>query len=286
MKKSIIILICLIACLTIQASRPYEVTVNTTLNVRNAASPKAAIIGKLHHGDQIEVLSIKGHWAEIRYNNQTAFVAAKYITALPPQVSDDVEDINNQYNYHSEVLETEDEENQLTVESSTFPTDCNYRIAANGDIIKHHLFYGAQYDLMSFKSSKSSLYGVFLSIPSISHWGAFHLGAELTMLINAGIINDWGIGFDFGPSFRIDIADNVFINCPVNARMSKTFNEYDVEDYDSYDDYKDSETTWGAVIKPSLYFFPIKKCGFYIGPQLTIYKECDFGLQAGIALEL
>lgn len=269
------------------ASTPYEVTAKTSLNVRSSASAKGAVIGKLYNGERIEVVEIQGQWAVISYGGRTAYVSSRYIAPLPVSQSETGEEPATQnISEKEESAAPENTVEQEYVYSKEEPASGNYRIDSNGDTVLHYMYYGAQYDLMSFKTGKSSTYGAFLSVSSFSHWGCFHLGAELSMLINAGVIDNWGVGFDFGPSMRVDITDNVFVNIPVNVRMAKVWYEYDVNSGIDPDDFKDSETNWGAVIKPSLYFFPSGKFGMFIGPQLTIFDKCEFGMQAGIALEL
>lgn len=290
MKKPLLCLLGLVlgVCSAV-ASMPYEVTAKTSLNVRSSASSQGAVIGKLYSGERIEVVSVTGSWAEISYKGRTAYVSSRYITPLSDtqsRRSEEPKERNHIEKDESDMDTDVDVENQSTAPMREYPSEGNYRIDTNNEVVTHYMFYGAQYDLLTFKSAKSSLYGVFWSISSLSHWGRFHVGADLSMRINAGIIDDWGYGCDFGPSVRVDITDNVFVNMPVNARMAKVWNNYDVNSGESVDEHKDSRTSWGAVIKPSIYFFPAPKFGLFIGPQLNISDGCDIGMQAGIALEL
>lgn len=63
---------------TAAAQDRYEVTA-TRLNVRKAASAESAVLGSLSKGDQVDVYSFKGGWAEIEFKNGRAYVAKKYI---------------------------------------------------------------------------------------------------------------------------------------------------------------------------------------------------------------
>lgn len=81
-------------CSMAAAQERYVVTA-TKLNVRKAASAEAAIVGGLSKGDQVDVYSFKGGWAEIGFKNGKAFVSKKYIEKLddgsvskPPRKTD------------------------------------------------------------------------------------------------------------------------------------------------------------------------------------------------------
>lgn len=56
------------------------VNVKTSLNVRNAPSEKATIIGSLKSGATVSVYSkTKSGWSEIRYKSKKAYVSTKYL---------------------------------------------------------------------------------------------------------------------------------------------------------------------------------------------------------------
>ena len=58
-----------------KATTTYEVTgLSTYLNVRK--SPNGAIVGSLHNGDRVEVVSISNGWAKISNGN---YIFDKYI---------------------------------------------------------------------------------------------------------------------------------------------------------------------------------------------------------------
>ncbi|MGM9845475.1 MAG: hypothetical protein ACI30K_04525 [Muribaculaceae bacterium] len=120
----------------------------------------------------------------------------------------------------------------------------------------------------------SSSYGLGMVATSISHWGRFHVGANINFSINAGFVDDWGCIIDFGPSVRVDIANNLFVNMPVDVVCVATFPEGST----------DTKTSWGARIAPSLHFFFSKKFGIFAGPQVSFGGSAtDFGMQAGLS---
>lgn len=145
--------------------------------------------------------------------------------------------------------------------------------------VLHKTFVVAQYQIGDFREARyTSCYGLGLVFPTIHHWGAVHVGANLNFSINAGIVDDWGCIIDFGPSVRFDIAENVFVNIPVDARCAVTFPEG-----------SDSQSNWGMQIAPTLHVFLTKRIGLFVGPQMTIGFASEskpaFGLVAGLSYE-
>ena len=151
------------------------------------------------------------------------------------------------------------------------------RTDSEGNTIDQALFAVAEYQMGNFDYPKdSSWYGVGMVASSISHWGRFHVGANINFLINAGVADDWGCIIDFGPSVRVDIVKNVFVNMPVDVVCVATFPEGS----------SDTHTSWGARIAPSLHVFLSKKFGIYAGPQVTFGlggSSAQFGMQAGLS---
>ncbi|BAQ10104.1 N-acetylmuramoyl-L-alanine amidase [Bacillus sp. OxB-1] len=58
-----------------------KATVNN-LNVRAAASGTAKAVGKLNRGQKVEVISIDGYWAKIKFNSETAYVHKSYLKLI------------------------------------------------------------------------------------------------------------------------------------------------------------------------------------------------------------
>ena len=52
------------------------------LNIRSKASLSSDVIGKLKKDDVVEIVSLQGEWYEIKNQDATAFVAAKFVTEL------------------------------------------------------------------------------------------------------------------------------------------------------------------------------------------------------------
>lgn len=60
-----------------------EMTYKTTanLNIRSTPGTDGEILGKLAAGEEVNVLSIQDGWAQIEYQNKTAYISEKYLTA-------------------------------------------------------------------------------------------------------------------------------------------------------------------------------------------------------------
>lgn len=155
--------------------------------------------------------------------------------------------------------------------------DPAYRIDSDGNPVYHSFYCVAQYQIGDFDFAKESgFYGLGMVVSSFSHWGRFHLGFNINLSINAGLVDDWGMDVDFGPSMRVDISKHVFVNMPIDAVCVATF-----------PDGGDTQTDWGAKIAPSLNVFATDRFGLFVGPQVMFSfsgdSDATFGLVAGLS---
>lgn len=163
---------------------------------------------------------------------------------------------------------------------ATASANATKRIDSDGNTVYHHFIVPLQYQMQTFDFPKeSSLYGTGLVLTSISHWGKFHVGANVNLSINAGIVDDSGMIVDFGPSARYDLVDKrLFINMPVNVTCGCYWPEGTT----------DTQTSWGMRITPSLYAFITDHIGIFAGPQVIFDfssgSKASFGMQAGVAI--
>lgn len=148
---------------------------------------------------------------------------------------------------------------------------------SDGNTVYHSLFAVAQYQINDFDDAKSSgSYGVGVLFTSFSHWDRFHLGANLNISVNAGLVHDWGLIYDLGPSVRFDLAKHVIINVPVNVICNVYWE----------DGASDPTLSWGGRIAPSIHAFVSEKVGFFAGPQVNFGfsgGSTSFGMQAGVS---
>ncbi|MDE7437989.1 MAG: LysM peptidoglycan-binding domain-containing protein [Muribaculaceae bacterium] len=152
------------------------------------------------------------------------------------------------------------------------------RIDSEGNLIRHSFFVKALYEMNNFDYAKeSSWYGVGMSASSIAHWGAFHVGGDLAFLINAGVVKDWGCCVEFGPSARVDITENIFINMPIDVVCVVSF------------DKGNSHASWGGRLAPALHLALSDSFGIFAGPQMNFAfasgSKAAFGMVAGIAFQ-
>ncbi len=159
-------------------------------------------------------------------------------------------------------------------------SDKGVRIDANGEVVYHPVDAHAIYMMGSFEEVKlSSKYGIGLKGSSISHWGRFHVGADLNFLINAGIVDDFGCMVTFGPSLRFDLADHFFIDMPVNAAVYCEWPEGTT----------DTKTTWFAIVNPTLHAYFNSRIGIFAGPMVSFDfsgGDPSFGMTAGLTYSL
>lgn len=153
-------------------------------------------------------------------------------------------------------------------------THAQTRQDSDGNTVYHPFIGVAQYQMGDFDDPKyTSSYGLGMMVTSISHWGAFHVGANINYGINAGIVDDWGCIIDFGPSVRVDMSKSCFINMPIDAVCVVTFPKGE-----------DTKTDWGAKISPAIHLFANDRIGIFAGPQFTIADGgSSVGMVAGLS---
>lgn len=83
-----IVLCCLtVVCCCVMAAGRYRVNCGS-LNLRKKASGASKVLVKVRKGEEMEVDTIKGKWAKVRYGEYEGYVIAKYIDAI-----DDAEEL-------------------------------------------------------------------------------------------------------------------------------------------------------------------------------------------------
>lgn len=82
MKTHVWTIILLCCCLWCTAQTKYEVTANTFLNIRSYANEEAPVLGTIDKGGKVDVYEITDGWAKIGYDNDYAYVSAKYLKMI------------------------------------------------------------------------------------------------------------------------------------------------------------------------------------------------------------
>lgn len=140
------------------------------------------------------------------------------------------------------------------------------------------LHVSAQFSSNDFEYLKEcGSYGLGIYATSIGHWGNFHVGANANLGVNAGLIDDWGMQVEFGPSARYDLGKRFFVNLPINALCSCTFPEGSTG----------THTEWGITATPTLHAWITPKFGIFAGPKMAAQFDSEsdicFGFVAGIS---
>lgn len=155
------------------------------------------------------------------------------------------------------------------------------RIDSEGNEVKYDRLITLNYQMDDFDNAKNtSAYGASFCFNSFSHWGKVHVGANLEAILNAGIIDDWGLAYNFGPSVRFDLGDRAFVNIPVDAVCVCT----------NPKGKSGTKVDWGIALAPSLHLFISDKIGIFFGPRVSrgfgSGSDFSFGMQAGIDLNI
>lgn len=131
----------------------------------------------------------------------------------------------------------------------------------------------SSYDFDHVKETGS--YGGALYCTSIGQWDKFHVGGNVSLGVNAGLVDDWGCQVEFGPSVRYDLGSRFFVNLPINALCFATFPEGTTS----------THTEWGLTVSPALHAWITPKFGVFAGPKMTMDFENDatFGFVAGVS---
>lgn len=138
---------------------------------------------------------------------------------------------------------------------------------------RHASVQFSSYDFDHVKETGS--YGGALYFTSIGQWDKFHVGANVSFGVNAGLVDDWGCQVEFGPSVRYDLGSRFFVNLPVNALCFATFPEGSTS----------THTEWGLTVSPTLNAWITPKFGVFAGPKMsTNFKnDATFGFVAGVS---
>lgn len=142
----------------------------------------------------------------------------------------------------------------------------------------HDVILNLTYEIGDFDYPKmSGRYGFTVTKTSIYNKGNFHIGGNLSYLMNYGLVENGGFIFGLGPNFRFDFSKNVFINIPMDVLLNMNFYSEGLE--------TKTATSWGFKVCPSIYAFVSKAFGFFVGPGVFFSKDhTSIGMQCGIAI--
>lgn len=97
--KAILLTIGMLLLVAISHAATYVVNVKSDLNVRTQPAKSGSVAGKLANGDEVEVVSIDGDWAEIEFNGAHCYVSSRYLTAKEEAASADSADSKKAENH-------------------------------------------------------------------------------------------------------------------------------------------------------------------------------------------
>ncbi|MDE6548967.1 MAG: SH3 domain-containing protein [Muribaculaceae bacterium] len=242
------------------AENNYKVTSSSPLNIREAASSSANILGTFNSGSQIEVLSIKKGWAKVKYNGGFGFVQAQYIEQFVPQNNSDIvgqtnivfSETQSTKSKNSEMFELSDFES----ERKTGVYEITYAAGSFEDV-KLSGTYGFSWTMLPWEIAPKLYAGIHFS-PLNFNYGLSDFNYDEIRLGPA-------IGYYFTPK--------ILLSMPLDILCDVYFGEND-----------ETKTAWGMALAPAVYIG--SKAGIFIGPQFTVAfsgnSKVSCGFRAGV----
>ncbi len=143
----------------------------------------------------------------------------------------------------------------------------------------HPFFCSASYECLDWDAFKNSgYYSLAIEATSVAQWDNFHVGSFLSFGANYGLTpidDNEGLLVKFGPSARLDLTDNIYINLPVLVNVLSTSPE------------GSTKYEWGMSIIPTLHLFMTEKVGIFAGVQsIFSFKsnsDTNFGVRFGLS---
>lgn len=246
---------------TAMAENNYKVISSSPLNIREAASSNADILGTFNSGSLIEVVSTKKNWAKVKYNGGFGFVQTQYIEQIASKNTPNIVGLTN--NVSANKTQNRDKVDTEISESSDFESERKtgmYEItyaAGSFEDVKLSGTYGFSWTLLPWKIAPKLYAGIHFS-PLNFNYGLSDFNYDEIRLGPA-------IGYYFTPK--------IFISIPLDVLCDVYFDSND-----------DTKTAWGMALSPAVYIG--SKAGVFIGPQFTVGFSGDSkvscGFRAGI----
>lgn len=224
--RALFCLFVLMICGTVMAQDRYVVTA-TRLNVRKDASAESAVVGGLSKGDQVDVYSFKGGWAEIGFKEGKAFVAKKYIEKVI--LSEPEAHIQEENETQPEIV-TNETKSSANVTNDDNPNDSRVAAALVFAFGGHNVFKHSQ--TSSFTMVMECEGGKFISTSSAFY--TFGLGLFISSAYSKNAYytydaSNWGfripahIGYLLGndKKFHASVRAGVYTNFIVGNKVNK-----------------------------------------------------------------
>ncbi len=118
----------------------------SSLNVRSEPSLNARIVGALHKGDKVSILTSSSGWAQIQFGSQKAWVSNRYIESMKETVSEEVSESENETGI------IENEKSSLTGTITVYSLNVRDQNSLNGKVIGK-VSKGEQYPILNEQSN-------------------------------------------------------------------------------------------------------------------------------------
>lgn len=244
---------------TAMAENNYKVISSSPLNIREAASSDANILGTFDSGSLIEVVSTKKNWAKVKYNSGFGFVQTQYIEQIASTNGPNITELTNKVsaNKIQNNIDTE------ISESSNFASERKAGI------------YEITYAAGSFEDVKlSGSYGFSWTLLPWEIVPKLYAGIHFSPLnFNYGLSDFNYDEIRLGPAISYYLTPKIFISMPLDVLCDVYFGNND-----------ETKTAWGMALAPAIYLG--KKAGIFIGPQFQVGfssgSKVSCGFRAGI----
>lgn len=188
-------------------AKPYKVTASK-LNVRNAPEKSGAVVGSLTSATVIDVRSINGGWAEIKYNGRKAYVSAQYLTPVSGTTS------------KSTISTSTQNKNTTTSKNTSSGKTTSSKSGTLGEPVigGFHLSLGAAYNLRSMKVYQENI-----------GWKPFKLGKNN---------NIGGLSVGLGLEYNGVLRNGARTNLQMGVKTGFYYNWYGTVDLSKTTDYE------------------------------------------------
>lgn len=238
-------MIMVLIVVTAMAEKNYKVISSSPLNIREAASSDANILGTFNSGSLIEVVSTKKNWAKVKYNGGFGFVQTQYIKKIASANDPNIAELTNKVSANK----TQNKNNVDTEisESSDFESERKIGI------------YEITYAAGSFEDVKlSGTYGFSWTLLPWEIAPKLYVGIHFSPLnFNYGL-NDFNYNeIRLGPAIGYYFTPKIFLSMPLDLLCDVYLGNND-----------ETKTAWGMALAPAICLG--KKAGIFIGPQFQV----------------
>lgn len=235
-----------------QEPETYRVINASHLNVRSQPTTQSTVVGSLAQGDKVEVFSVEGSWARIKYKDKTAYVSTKYLEKIEEEPQDEiispieVADTAEKTTTTTTSTPKQNNRDYLWCGGGNSTTLLNFNFSIITDVPEGAKVFGMSYEFLynyylvdyvsigtglgcAFSNFKTES-GSYMRKESMAH---LQLPVEAAVTFPFGADDNMGIRIGAGPRFNFTISHTINTE-DGNYYESYTFKEIREERGDDY----------------------------------------------------